>query len=125
MVQQWMTKKRIEAQEKVSRLNKLKKISNDEQKKQKDFKNALDFQQWIKVKNLNHQATKREQEEKKKLSVTYQKCRESISNASYDKWKHSSNGKPKPVRMNRGLESLRGSTTKIFLNPVPWETSDD
>lgn len=125
-IKMWMEKKESEAKEKLTRLNELKKRSSDiNLKKPKDFKRAIDFKQWIEIKNDEYRAQKRSLEEQKHLQRDYRKCRESTSAAVYSKWKESSKGIPKPVPFNRGLESLRGSTTKIFVNPIAWKTLDE
>lgn len=125
-IKMWMEKKETEAKEKLTRLNELKKRSSDiNLKKPKDFKRAIDFRQWIEMKNDEHQAQKRSMEEKNHLQRDYRKCRESTSAAVYSKWKEASKNTPKPVPFNRGLESLRGSTTKIFVNPIAWKTLDE
>lgn len=122
----WMEKKETEAKEKLTRLNELKKRSSDiNLKKPKDFKRAIDFKQWIEIKNDEYKAQKRSLEEKQHLQRDYQKCRESTSAVVYSKWKETSKGTPKPVPFNRGLDSLRGSTTKIFVNPIAWKTLDE
>lgn len=126
-IKHWMEKKENEAKEKLNRLNELKKRSSDVNLKKfsRDFKKAIDFKQWIELKNEEHKAQKRADEERKKLQKDYRKCRESTSAAVYNKWKETSKHSPKPVPFNRGLESLRGSTTKIFVNPIAWKTLDE
>lgn len=125
-VREWMKRKEIEAQKKLTRLNELKLRSSevDVKKAPKDNKKAIDFQQWLEKKNDEHKAQKRMQEERKKLQKDYRVCRESTSAAVYSKWKQSSKNVAKPVPLNRGLESLRGSTTKIFVNPIEWKSLD-
>lgn len=127
-IKEWMKKKELEAQKKLTRLNELKKRSSDIEvvnRKTKDFKKAIDFKQWLEKKNDEHKEQKRIEEERKKLQKDYRVCRESTSAALYSKWKESSRKTPKPVPMNRGLESLRGSTTKIFVNPIAWKSLDE
>jgi coiled-coil domain-containing protein 34 len=128
-VKEWMKKKELEAQKKLTRLNELKTRSCSSEidlcRKTKDFKKAIDFKQWLEKKNDEHKVQKRNEEERKKLQKDYRVCRESTSAALYSKWKESSKKTPKPVPMNRGLDSLRGSTTKIFVNPIAWKSLDD
>lgn len=126
-VKEWMKKKELEAQKKLTRLNELKKRPSDVDlnKKTKDYKKAIDFKEWLEKKNDEHKAQKQMEEDRKKLQKDYRVCRESTSAALYSKWKESSKKTPKPVPMNRGLESLRGSTTKIFVNPIAWKSLED
>lgn len=120
-VKQWMKKKDIEAQKKLTRLNELKKNASDiEEKKPKGLKKAIDFQQWIEKKNDEINARKRADEDYKKRIRDYQTCRQSTAIAVYNKWREDSRNFPKPVPMSRGMDSLRASTTKIYVNPIPW-----
>lgn len=124
-VKQWMEKKEIEAQKKLTRLNELKKRSSDmEVRKTKDLKKFIDFHQWIEKKNDELTAKKRADEEYKKRMRDYQNCRKSTANVIYNRWKEDSKNFPKPVPMSRGLDSLRGSTTKIYVNPIAWKSID-
>ena len=89
------------------------------------IKKKVDFQQWILKKNLEDKTKKQKAEEKQKLNETHQKCRKTLSNLSYDKWSRSAQNKPKHVPLNQGLDTLRGSISKIYINPIPWKNLDD
>jgi len=125
MVDEWMRKKKIETERKMLRLAEMKKAAAQAANKPKEFKKAINFQDWLHKKNEDNIRLKQEEDEKKKriekARNNCRKCRESVSSASYEKWFRSASSKPKPVPLNRGLESLRGSTTKIFINPEPWK----
>jgi coiled-coil domain-containing protein 34 len=122
-VQEWMEKKKIEAEKKMARINEMKKNLEVIKEKPKEFKKAINFQQWINQKNESLMTAKKRQEEKKKDSANYRKYRDISSSQSYDKWVRSASAKPKPVPIGKGLDSLRGSSTRIYVNPEPW--SDD
>lgn len=126
-IREWMAKKDLEAREKMNRLNNLRKRASETnlRKPSKELKKAIDFKQWLEMKNEEYRAQKRLETERKHLQRDYQKCRESTSAEIYNKWKESSKSTPKPVPFNRGLESLRGSTTKIFVNPIEWKNLVD
>ena len=124
-VQQWMEKKRKQAEEKEARMNELKKILDEVSQKPKEFKKAINFQDWISQKNQNFQTEKKRRDQQQKLTKTNQKCRESISAQSYTKWVSTASSKAKPVPMGKGLESLRGCSTKIYMNPEPWNEDWD
>jgi coiled-coil domain-containing protein 34 len=126
-IKKWMAKKESEAKEKLTRLNDLRKRSSEtsETKKPKELKKAIDFKEWLERKNEQQKSQKQNHEERKKLVTNYRKCRESTSAVAYSRWKESSRSTPKPVPFGRGLESLRGSTTKMFMNPIPWKSLDE
>lgn len=123
-VREWMRKKEIQADKKIAKLNEMKKEA-EASVKPKEFKKVINFQDWLAKKNEAIEAQKKEQALKKKNVEDYQKCRKTVSATSYNNWVRSSSSKPKPVPLNRGLESLRGSTTKIKTNPIPWQSLDD
>lgn len=124
-VREWMRKKEIQADKKIAKLNVMKKEAEAASAKPKEFKKVINFQDWLAKKNEAIEAQKKEQELKKKKIENYQKCRKTVSSTTYENWIRSSASKPKPVPMNKGLESLRGSTTKIKINPIPWESIDN
>lgn len=79
------------------------------------------FENWL-LKKANYDKNLKEQikeqlEQKKILEETKKKISEKI----YQKWLENAPYKPKPVPMNNGLLSLKGSTTEIFKNPEPWK----
>lgn len=79
------------------------------------------FENWL-LKKANYDKTLKEQikeqlEQKKILEETKKKISEKI----YEKWLENAPYKPKPVPMNQGLLSLKGSTTEIYKNPEPWK----
>uniref|UniRef100_T1GPF8 Mediator of RNA polymerase II transcription subunit 8 n=1 Tax=Megaselia scalaris TaxID=36166 RepID=T1GPF8_MEGSC len=80
------------------------------------------FEQWLlkKAEYDRHlkERIREELEQKRILEDTKKKISEKI----YNKWLETAPYKPKPVPMNKGLESLRGSTTEIHKNPEPWRT---
>lgn len=120
-----MRKKQIEAEKKMLRLAEMKKAAEAAKNKQKEFKKAANFQDWLSKKEEDFIQLKKQQDETKKQSEeakkSYRKCREIASSASYDKWVRLASSKAKSVPLNQGLASLRGSTTKIFINPEPWK----
>lgn len=124
-VEQWMEKKKIEAEKKIARISEMKKQLETIKEKPKEFKKAINFQDWMKQKNENFMSSKKKQEEDKKLMKDNQKFRQSASAQSYGTWLNSAHSKAKPVPFGKGLDSLRGSSTKIYVNPQPWNEDWD
>ncbi|BFF93532.1 inner centromere protein A-like [Drosophila madeirensis] len=48
--------------------------------------------------------------------------RQRKSEMAFKKWFSTVHTKPKPVPMNQGLDSLRGTISKLYVNPQPWVT---
>ena len=89
------------------------------------IKKNVAFDQWLQKKNQEEKVQKKKAEEKQKLNETYQKCRNTLSGLSYDKWQRNAQSKPKHVPLNQGLDTLRGSISKLYVNPIPWKNLDD
>lgn len=123
-VAEWMRKKEIEAGKKMIRLEEAKKALVEATSKPKEFKKAINYRDWVAKKNEGLVLKKKAEEEKQKAAKTSQNCRKSVSNASFEKWMRSASFKAKPVPMSKGLDSLRGSTTKLYINPEPWKYDD-
>lgn len=119
-IKEWMEKKRIQAEEKFARMNEMKKKLIVDKKKPKEYKKAINFQDWINLKNQNCEVDRKRRDEEQNRSESRQQSRESVANQSYNKWIRAASTKAKPVPLCQGLESLRGSSTKIYTNPEPW-----
>lgn len=127
IVTKWMQeKKEKEVQRKIVRIEQSKKVPVDSQtRRPPTIKKNVAFDQWLQKKNVEEKAQKKKTEEKQKLNETYQKCRNTLSGISYDKWSRNASSKPKHVPLNQGLDTLRGSISKIYINPIPWKNLDD
>ena len=116
-----MKNKQTEAEKKMARLMSIKKNSEALIKKPMELKKALNYEEWLQKKNETHLTSKKKDEDIKKLAKTTQQLRETVSSASYRKWVRNSSTMPKPVPFGKNLLSLKGSTTKIYVNPEPWK----
>jgi hypothetical protein len=127
-LQQWYKKKEREAQLKIARMNELKrqammkKQQEDEcMIQQKELTKAKNFKDWMARKNNELKAAKEKEAQRKQFEENEKKRREAQCAASYQRWKNTTaKTTPKPVAFGRGLESLRGTTSKLYQNPVPW-----
>lgn len=117
-------KKEKEVQRKT-RVMESKRTPEIQTRKPPTIKKNVAFDQWLQKKNQEEKVQKKKNEEKQKLNETYQKCRNTLSGLSYDKWSRSAQSKPKHVPLNQGLDTLRGSISKIYINPIPWKNLDD
>lgn len=124
-VAKWMEKKKVEAEKKAMRLKKAEEeflMRQAEMKEREAPKKKISYDEWIElksaeVKNKSHMKTK-----EKKIVKIIENSRQIVSSKSFNDWLISTKSKPKPVPLNRGLDSLRGSSTKpSFINPQPWK----
>lgn len=119
-----MRRKQIEADKKITRLEQLKNEAEAALSKPKEFKRVINFGDWMKQKSDEVLAKKKDEQEKQKmqekLNKTHQQCRKAVSDAAFKNWARKSYSMAKPVAAGKGLDSLRGSTTKLYVNPQPW-----
>lgn len=124
-VKEWNERKRREAEKKICRLNSMKQVAERKiNEKPKEFKKAIRFEEWVEKKNEEYKALKAQQAMEKMKLKEYTKTRETVSDVVFKKWLKNSKNAPKPVPLNRGLDSLRGSTSKLYINPTPWKSLD-
>ncbi|CAG9802542.1 unnamed protein product [Chironomus riparius] len=122
-VKAWNERKRREAEKKICRLNDMKQVTEKKvNEKPKEFKKAIRFEEWVTKKNEEYKALKAQKAEEKIKLKEYSKTRETVSDVVFKKWLKNSKNVAKPVPLNRGLDSLRGSTTKLYVNPTPWKS---
>ncbi|XP_049291581.1 coiled-coil domain-containing protein 34-like [Anopheles funestus] len=75
---------------------------------------------------------KKQEEEKKLRDLTVKQLEQEIlqekkkmSEEIYQQWLKTAKHKPKPVPLNQGPHTLRGTVSKIFVNPEPWKGNCD
>lgn len=79
----------------------------------------LNFDAW-KTKKLEMERIERAKEQKKNLlQERVKEARKSLSMEKHQMWLKTANEKPRPVPLNQGLLSLRGSLYPLHCNP-PW-----
>jgi hypothetical protein len=125
-VAKWMEKKKIEAEKKALRLKKAEEefLMRQAKLKEKEApKKKISYDEWIELKSAEvKNKSQMKAKEKKKIVKIIENSRQIVSSKSFNDWLISNKSKPKPVPLNRGLDSLRGSSTKpSFINPQPWK----
>ncbi|EDW03063.1 GH10700 [Drosophila grimshawi] len=50
-----------------------------------------------------------------------EQLRKQLAENAWQKWMSNVYDKPKPVPMNQGIDSLRGTVSQIYINPMSWE----
>lgn len=117
-VKQWMERKISTTTSK-----KTPKEEKPQKVQKKNLKSKKDYNEWLKEKNQKDLEKKRQKEKELREKEKQEIFRKNLSSAFYQKWCDFSKTKPKPVPLNRGFESLAGSTTSIYTNPIPWQES--
>lgn len=125
---QWLERKKQEAEAKTQ-----KQKSKSQQKVQSSSSKAWvpndesisNFKVWLSRVNQQEEKTKLRSHAQQRLEGQLKQQRQDLSRTIYDEWSRSSISKPKPVPMNRGIESLRGTMSELFVNPQPWKSNLD
>lgn len=122
-LQQWMNKKKLDAERKQARLKQAEvDFQQRQQAKKETLTKQISFDDWVESKAAEVKQPKIIARKPKTCDDKVDKSTRQVkSQLSYDNWLAASKSKPKPVPLNRGLATLRGSMTKLQINPVPWK----
>lgn len=123
-VAKWMEKKKIEAEKRMLRLKKAEeefRMRQDSKKEKEALKKKISYDDWIEAKTFEVKNKSQMKVKEEKIVKIFEKSRQIVSSKSFNDWLATSKQKAKPVPLNRGLDSLRGSSTKISINPQPWK----
>ncbi|XP_067634544.1 coiled-coil domain-containing protein 34-like [Eurosta solidaginis] len=72
------------------------------------------------IKEERRRALKREEEERRRLM---EEERRQMAAEAWKKWLAEADKKPRPVPLNRGIFTLRGTISDIFVNPNEWQST--
>ncbi|XP_038110210.1 vicilin-like seed storage protein At2g18540 isoform X1 [Culex quinquefasciatus] len=126
---QWLERKKQEAEAKAKQLQKTKSKQKVQQSTSKAWipndESISNFKVWLSRVNQQEEKTKLRSLAQQRLEGQLKTQRKDLSRTIYEEWCKSSSSKPKPVPMNRGIESLRGTVSSIFVNPQPWQGNLD
>ncbi|XP_017155361.1 uncharacterized serine-rich protein C215.13-like [Drosophila miranda] len=79
-----------------------------------------ELESW-RLKKIQMQRSKRQEEQLAKIKHEEDQFhRQRQSEMAIKKWFSTVHTKPKPVPMNQGFDSLRGTISKLYVNPQPW-----
>lgn len=79
------------------------------------------LEEWQRKKQLQEERQRmiKRQEEKKRKEL--EEKRRQVAADAWEKWLADAAKKPKPVPLNRGILTLRGTISDIFVNPNEWQ----
>uniref|UniRef100_A0A182JW98 Coiled-coil domain-containing protein n=1 Tax=Anopheles christyi TaxID=43041 RepID=A0A182JW98_9DIPT len=124
-IREWMERKKQNNAKKSTNTThaKEKQHSQDSSSEHLNCDPDAKFKSWL----LN--VRKREEEKRLRtktvmlLEQKIQNEKKKISEEIYQEWLKTSKNKPKPVPLNQGPHTLRGTVSKIFINPEPWKNN--
>ncbi|XP_039502591.1 coiled-coil domain-containing protein 34 [Drosophila santomea] len=73
------------------------------------------------LKKQRQQQAQREERRRAMMSKAFEEeQRRQLAQAAWSKWMSNVDAKPKPVPLNQGLDSLRGTVSQLYVNPNSW-----
>ncbi|XP_026834731.1 uncharacterized protein LOC6540901 isoform X1 [Drosophila erecta] len=73
------------------------------------------------LRKQGQQQAQREEKRRAMLSkVLEEEQRRQDAQAAWSKWMSNVDARPKPVPLNQGMDSLRGTISQLYVNPTPW-----
>eukprot|EP00099_Drosophila_melanogaster_P011316 NP_001285630.1 uncharacterized protein Dmel_CG7251, isoform B [Drosophila melanogaster] len=73
------------------------------------------------LKKQSQQQAQREEKRRAMLSKALkEEQRRQLAQDAWSKWMSNVDAKPKPVPLNQGMDSLRGTISQLYVNPTPW-----
>ncbi|XP_022225923.2 SAFB-like transcription modulator [Drosophila obscura] len=93
-----------------------KETAEERRERLKEWERRKVAQQQQERDRARRQREQKEQERKERLQR---------SEGAWSKWMANIDKRPKPVPLNQGFDSLRGSASQMFINPNEWDSSTD
>uniref|UniRef100_A0A8W7P5K3 Coiled-coil domain-containing protein n=1 Tax=Anopheles coluzzii TaxID=1518534 RepID=A0A8W7P5K3_ANOCL len=124
-IKEWMERKKQDSTKKATN----PKAAKERQHSQSSSSEHLYCDPDAKFKSWLLNVRKREEEKRlraqtvKQLEKKIQDEKKKISGEIYQEWLKSAKHKPKPVPLNQGPHTLRGTVSQIFINPQPWKSN--
>lgn len=80
------------------------------------------LEEWERAKRLEEERRRmlNRQEEQRRRKLEQE--RRQMADKAWEKWIAGADKKPKPVPLNRGIFTLRGTVSDIFVNPNEWKS---
>ncbi|XP_037946117.1 uncharacterized protein LOC119678387 isoform X2 [Teleopsis dalmanni] len=121
-VQQWEERKRIEKAAEIAKRKLVLEKTQTSKLTIKKTESNLKVMEWEYTKMQLAVEKKQMQKAELELKKAQEEMRREQANEAWNKWITKAKDKPKPVPLNRGLDSLRGSLSQTYINPNEWKT---
>lgn len=123
----WLASKKRDEDKRKAEMERQRQLDQlrDLEKQKRHLENQIKYQIWLKRKE-EADIEKKNQEQLKILQAQIERERRSIANQkAFEEWLEFSKNKPRPLPLNKGLDSLRSSLSVTYVNPVPWVPNID
>ncbi|EDW76387.1 uncharacterized protein Dwil_GK14687 [Drosophila willistoni] len=72
----------------------------------------------VKVEKQQQERERLRQQEERKEKLEQERLQK--TKGAWNKWMKKVSNRPKPVPLNQGIDTLRGTVSNIYINPIPW-----
>lgn len=79
------------------------------------------LEEWERTKRLEEKRRRMLRSEEQQRRCELEEQRRQMAIEAWNKWIADADKKPKPVPLNRGIFTLRGTVSDIFINPNEWK----
>jgi len=97
-----------------------KSVSSSRSLPREDIQSRLLEWERKKIVQIERQKKQKKMEEERQRKKNEE--RRQLASQAWEKWSANAAKKPKPVPLNRGMFSLRGTVSSIYVNPNEWQS---
>ncbi|XP_062142155.1 coiled-coil domain-containing protein 34 [Drosophila sulfurigaster albostrigata] len=121
--EKWLNDKARQANQKRSMQLQQSRSSSSSSSMRKVSQSEIrqEVQSWWLKKQEQQQRQRLETQRHMQLKEQKNQHRKQLAAMAWEKWMSNVFDKPKPVPMNQGIDSLRGTVSEIYINPNPWK----
>ncbi|KAI8436657.1 hypothetical protein MSG28_010146 [Choristoneura fumiferana] len=121
----WLERKRTQAERRRAEevMRRFREAERAEQQRARnDGAKEEKLAEWIRKKEEDIKLMKTREERRAARAAIEAKRKRAEGERAYRDWLRTSKNKPLPVPLNQGQLSMRGSVSKMYINPIPWQT---
>ncbi|XP_030380561.1 inner centromere protein A [Scaptodrosophila lebanonensis] len=83
------------------------------------------LEEWERLKDKQQQRERERLRKQQEAKMRTEQMRKRKSEMAWENWMKSVQTRPKPVPLNQGLDTLRGTVSNIYINPIEWVSNID
>ncbi|XP_037948126.1 coiled-coil domain-containing protein 34-like [Teleopsis dalmanni] len=84
-------------------------------------KTKVKLLQWEENKRIQYEKKRKEQLDIDRRKREAESLRQENATRAWEEWLKKAPKKPKPVPLNRGLQTLQGTVSELYVNPIQWQ----
>ncbi|XP_047991675.1 vicilin-like seed storage protein At2g18540 [Leguminivora glycinivorella] len=121
----WLERKRTQTERRKAQeiVHKFKNAERQaEERNMRERAKEEKLAEWIRRKEEDMKLMKTREERRAARLAIEEKRKRAEGERAYRDWLRTSRNKPLPVPLNQGELSMRGSVSKMYINPIPWQS---